>query len=431
MQKKAVATGFYKRSSKLLPSKFFDNLLYSASINGYCSLNQASNEIAARFGINISKQALDNKFDSSAVDFVKSIFEDQLSCQLDGTIDPDFLSKYSRVLIKDSTRFDLPKRLQDNFEGFGGKLTSEAGASIQYEYDIKKGKIVDIDFASARRTDSQDAREKSESIQQGDLILRDMGYYCGNVIWKIIAKKAYFVSRLLPGTAVMNRNGEEICFSKIYEQMKFNQQLHQEMQVLISKKDRIPVRLIIGLVPDEVYQARIRKVSKEARKKGYAVSEEYKARAHLNLFITNLTEEEVGGKLIYQLYKIRWQIELVFKTWKSTFGVNKIHPMRYHRLMCLFYAKFIIILINYQIIKLFEVKFYKQFSRLLSRDKCFKTLSLYFNKIRSTLLKPNQKITRFLDSMHLLLSKNHWLEKRKGRTNYVDIFTLFVCISKK
>jgi hypothetical protein len=103
--------------------------------------------------------------------------------------------------------------------------------------------------------------------------------------------------------------------------------------------------------------------------------------------------------------------------------------MKYHRLMCFFYAKFIVILINYQIIKLLEPTFYKRFGKLLSKDKCFKTLSNYFYKIRSALTRSNQKLSKYLDEIGNMLSKNHWLEKRKNRLNYIDIFSIFICIS--
>jgi len=153
LQRKAVECGFYKRSSKLLPAKFFDLLLHSASINGQFSLSKFSCEAAVSSGISITKQALDGRFDQTAVSFVKSVLEDQLNNQIGQTLEADFLKKFGRVRIKDSTRFDLPDRLKDKFPGFGGKITSEAGTSIQYEFDIKNGKMLDLDITSVKRTD--------------------------------------------------------------------------------------------------------------------------------------------------------------------------------------------------------------------------------------------------------------------------------------
>jgi len=37
----------------------------------------------------------------------------------------------------------------------------------------------------------------------------------------------------------------------------------------------------------------------------------------LNVFITNVPVKEITAREAYDLYKIRWQIELMFKIWKS------------------------------------------------------------------------------------------------------------------
>lgn len=426
MQKKAVEAGFYKRSSKLLPAKFFEIVLYGASINGPYSLSHASCEIAESFDISISKQGIDDRYDASAVAFIRSVFEEQLAKQIDGTIDSDFLKQFNRVRIKDATRFDLPKRMKDSFPGFGGKITSEAALAIQYEFDAKNGKMLDVDITSAKRTDYQDAQEKVGDILKGDLVIRDLGYFKTDVFKKILEAEGFFISRLHTKILVFGQNGNEISFSKLYSKMTRDKQSQMDLQVFIGQKEKLPIRLVIDIVPEDVYQNRLKKAQKEAKKRGYMVSDEFKARARFNLMITNIPQDQLPSHQVYQLYKIRWQIELIFKIWKSTCGINKIHPMNYHRLMCLLYSKLLLIIINDQIINLLQRGFYKVYGKLLSKSKCFKTLLNYFYKIRKELLNPNQKTLNFLQSLANILSKNHWLEKRKDRTNYSEIFDLFI-----
>ena len=50
----------------------------------------------------------------------------------------------------------------------------------------------------------------------------------------------------------------------------------------------------------------------------------------LNLFVTNIPKGDCTANEIYQLYKIRWQIELIFKTWKSVlkYRQDKNHEYR-------------------------------------------------------------------------------------------------------
>ena len=427
----AVKSGFYKRSSKMLPSKFFDILLNGASFNGQCSLGQLCSEASLTHEVSITKQALDDRFDETAVSFVKGILDEVLSNQIEAPLDDRFLEKFKKVKIKDATRFDLPKRLKEYFPGFGGQVTSEAGAAIQYEFDLKTRKLYDLDITSALKNDIQDAKEKTDDIESGDLIIRDLGYFSSKVVNVIIEKEAFFLSRLRTKMDVFDENQQEVCFKKLYGHMiKCNKTRHT-MQATIGNKEQIPVRLFIEIISEKVYQERIRKREKECKKKGNKMTEEFKARARFTIMITNVPEEDLPVENIYELYKTRWQIELIFKTWKSIMGINNIHPMKYHRLMCLLYTKFILFLVNSQVAGLFAKKMYDQKQKLLSINKSLKTLQIYFCKTREILTVHRMPLTDYIEKMYKLLSKNHWLEKRKNKVGFEEIFNIFLCKSIK
>ena len=60
---------------------------------------------------------------------------------------------------------------------------------------------------------------------------------------------------------------------------------------------------------------------------------------------------------LHILYKIRWQIELVFKTWKSIVSIHKIKSAKIERLMCEVYGKLIIAAISTMIVAAVESKY--------------------------------------------------------------------------
>lgn len=401
--------------------------MQSASVNGQYSLARFCGEAALVHDVSITKQAFDDRFDDTAVSFVKGVLNEVMANQIEAPLDPYFLEKFKKVKIKDATRFDLPKRLKEYFPGFGGKLTSEAGATVQYEFDLKTRSLHDLDITPALKNDIQDAKEKSDGIEQDDLIIRDLGYFSSKVISVIIEKKAFFLSRLKTMMDVFDENHQEVSFKKMYDHMvKYNKTRHH-MHATIGNKERIPVRLLIEMIPEETYQERIRKREYESRKKGWKITDEFKARAHFTMMITNVPEEDLPVENIYKLYKTRWQIELIFKVWKSIMGINKIHPMKYHRLMCLLYAKFILFLVNSQVIELFARTFYSKEKKLLSIDKSLKTLQIYFDKTRRILTLNRFKLKNYVLDLYRLLSQNHWLEKRRNKIGFLEIFTLFNC----
>ena len=82
--------------------------------------------------------------------------------------------------------------------------------------------------------------------------------------------------------------------------------------------------MILLLMPQNIYEKRVRQRNRKNRSNGYTISDEFKKRAHFNIFITNVPEEVCNAKEITNLYKLRWQIELIFKTWKSIIKIDKL-----------------------------------------------------------------------------------------------------------
>jgi hypothetical protein len=200
--------------------------------------------------------------------------------------------------------------------------------------------------------------------------------------------------------------------------------------VLVSKKERAELRLIVDIVPEQVYQERIKKINKYNKVKGWTTTEEYKARCRFNLFITNIPPEKICLEDVMLLYRLRWQVELMFKNWKSVCAVHKMQPMIYERFACLLFAKLILIVINLQIIRNLQAHHYKKTKRIISENKCFKTLQKSFGDLKRIWKEGRKKSEKKLTKLLGLFTTNHWKEKRKGRKNLSEIIDLFICISK-
>jgi hypothetical protein len=433
LQKLAGQNGFYRRKSEFMPAMFFDMLLYCAAQTESCSLEQASNRVSDIYGIKISKQSIDDRFNECSVVFVKEILKKVLEKQLCKVFATGFLPRFNRLCIKDGTRFNLPERLAKYYKGFGGSAgTSSATVCIQFEYDARSGKILSLDITNGTRNDHTDAQETITRIDKGDLILRDLGYYSLPILTKFDCSGAYFISRLGLKTNVYEPgNIDEISFKKLYIDMLKQNITHTQKYIHAGKKERMPLRLIINMVPEEVYQKRIRKTERENKERGYRISEEYKAKCRFNLFITNIRDEVLSIKEILTLYKLRWQIELMFKSWKSICKIDEIQPMKYERFACLLHAKLILIVINFQIIWNLKRLYYAKTRKILSSYKCFTTLQKNFETIRILFKKKRKESERCMQKIAKLFLVNHWKDKRKNRINYEDICDIFICKSNK
>ena len=294
----------------------------------------------------------------------------------------------------------VPSTLEDNYKSAGGDVhsRSKASISIQYEYDLKSGGIPYLELTSGDRNDRRDAGETVDHMEKGDLIIRDLGYFSTPVLQHCMGKEAFFLSRLDSSTNVYDESGRLISFHDVYQSMKKSQITEMEMFVYIGKQTRLPVRLLLQFVPEEVYKKRIREKTQKSKGQGRGqLTEETRVRSRFNLFITNAQEFQLPSKQVVLLYRLRWQIELQFKIWKSVFKINSLHEMKEERYITLLYIKLLMIIINLQITYSIQYPFTqckRDKIKLISLNKALKTL--YITEINCIFAgSENKKARRF------------------------------------
>jgi len=418
------------RKSKLTPEMFFDLLLYCSAHSSNMSLEHCIAVLSDLYGITLSKQSLGERFSERTVEFVKEVFRQALEIELgyycNGTLFPQF----NYVRIKDSTKFNIDDRLEKQFKGSGGKGNKKACVCIQYEYDIKSGKILDMSIMPGTINDATNAKDTQCNINSRDLVIRDLGYYNLEILSSFQESGAYFISRLNMSTSVYYaESGTQISFKELYNEMAHENISSMEINALVSKGQKKMLRLIVTIIPESEYEKRMRKINKYNKDHGYSTSEDYKARARFNIFISNITENMMSDEDILLIYKLRWQIELTFKTWKSVCAIDKLQPMKYERFICVLMSKLILIALKMKLFWNISNYFYERKKKLLSLHKCFKTFQDTYQLFRRILKTKKQKSEESVLGYVKLFSKNHWKEKRRRRRNCQEIICLFICDS--
>ena len=428
----ARETGFLKRESKINPSKFFDLLMYDVSSGKSKSLSQMTIEAESEHGITVSKQGLDKKFNNRTVAFLKRLIEKQLSTEISHQLDTEWFSKFDRVIIKDGTRFDLQDEYKDILPGSGG-CASESGACIQFEFDLKKGKIIQLDITPANRPDIKEAAEVLDDVEEGDLVIRDLGYHLTDSFSNIIKREAFFISRLHPKITVYTLKKDyyqRIDFKDLYLKMSKLRQGWDCRKVFLGE-GKIPVNLGIEIVPEDIWEKRVKNAEKNNKKKGRQTNDAYRFKMRFNLFITNISEDELPTKIISTLYRIRWQIELIFKIWKSVFGVDHKTRMKFERWLCLLYVKLLIMIVHWNIIMSSRNYMHHCNGKLLSLNKCYKTLFDNIYRLRKALKHGSGEIRRLLVWINKIFNKNHWLEIKKKSKSLKEIIDIKICKSNE
>ncbi|AYL98946.1 IS4 family transposase [Mucilaginibacter celer] len=347
----ARRTGFLQRTSKLKPKEFIDTLMFSEFDHSRLSLQDCCNDLAHQHQKSLSKVALHKRFNEHSFSFLKSVLAEQITQKLDIKSGKDW-KPFTRVMITDSCKFALPQQYKDDYPGFGG-ARSKALMNMQYAFDLKQGNWETLELTKVSENDKAYSKRSLQDIKAGDLHIRDLGYVTHGYLLKISTEKAFFLNRLHPGWKPISRStGKAINWHTLYQEMQLSKRNRFETMVTIGKgEEAFDCRLIAMPVPEKVWSERIRKAQIRAKSVGYELTDDYKYRCRFSIFITNTTIELLNATEVIQLYRLRWQIELVFKTWKSLLDMHKVKAVKKERLQCQLMAKFIWILLNWKIFR--------------------------------------------------------------------------------
>lgn len=431
MEQLAKETIFVQRESKINGKNFFDIIVFNNEKLKEQSLNDLSIDLTERYGIKITKQSLHNRFNEHAIAFLEKALERLLNQQIDVRPLLTTAKIFNRILIKDSVCFQIDKSLADSYPGSGGS-GSPAAVRIQFEYDLLKGQINDLSVNAFNDQDTINSIQTLELTQENDLIIRDLAYMNLSVLKGIIERPAYFLCRLQYNVIVYEKKDnryEKLDFVKLRNFMKKNNLDVIEKDVYLGYNERVNVRLIIHLLADDVVAERLRKANKNNKKKGRnQLSKEYKARAALNLFITNATEDQIPIKKVYSFYRLRWQIELMFKIWKSLCHIDKVKKVKRERLECYIYAKLICIVLTWQMIWAVAKFIFVKHKKSLSYYKAFKTmLRVKFIELREILFCDIGDINQFMVNFYNMSKTKHLLEKKRKEPTSTQI--LITCLN--
>lgn len=324
--------------------------MFSSFDHSQLSLQDCCNDLAQQHHKSLSKVALHKRFNPKALGFLKSVLAEQMAVKLEVAPSNNW-QPFSKVLIADSTKFTLPKQFAADYPGFGNFGVS-AIMNIQYCFDLKHGNWDYLELTKATQNDQSHSKKTLDRICKDELHIRDLGFTTMTYLREIARQEAFFLNRLHPQWKPVECNtGKAIDWKGCYKKLK-NGGDHFEASVTIGAgKDALKCRLIAFPVPEQVWAARIRKAQLKAQSQKVSLSDEYKARCRFSIFITNVPEQTLRADAIINLYRLRWQIELVFKAWKSLLYLHKIKAVKTIRLECQLIAKFIWILLHWRIFK--------------------------------------------------------------------------------
>jgi hypothetical protein len=270
--------------------------------------------MAASVGLTISPQAVEQRYSDQLVAFFRSLFA-KMSMQVmhsESKLAP-LLERFTSVKLIDSSVISLPPSLAAEFAGCGGVGEhNTAAVKLQTELDLANGELQCIQLEPGKSPD-QATNRQVVPLQKGSLRIADLGYFSSAVLSCYAAWGAFFLTRLLYNVKIKVDDHSEGLVAWLSRQ---NDSLI-DCDVTVGQGTPLDCRLIAWRIPKAIAAKRRREVRKRAKKKGRTPSQDRLAACDWNFLATNLAVEQLSVQEAIVLYRSRWQIELLFKRWKT------------------------------------------------------------------------------------------------------------------
>jgi len=114
-----------------------------------------------------------------------------------------------------------------------------------------------------------------------------------------------------------------------------------DQAIFLGKMKQIPCLLLAKRLPKKLAQKRRRAAKRKAHDKGRTASAATLALCDWVVMVTNLSAEQLSLDAALDLIRVRWQIDLLFKLWKSVGRIDHFRTDNPWRVLCQLYAKLI------------------------------------------------------------------------------------------
>ncbi|MEM9777908.1 MAG: IS4 family transposase [Chloroflexota bacterium] len=329
-----LETGFTQRSSKLTASGFVQSIVMGWLNNPEATLVELAQACGLR-GIFISPQGLDNRFSEASVKLLQRVFERAIQRVIESDlVSSPILSRFSGVWLLDSTFISLPPELAEQWPGLGNnKGENTAGMKLHLSFNFLNGQIETLEVTAGK------AQDRSSIIHQAclpakGLRLADLGYFDLKVLAEHHDANAYFLSRYRMKTALFSLDGNRLHLLRLLQTRD-----HLDLHVLVGLQTQLNCRLLAHRVPDSVAEQRRRRIREKARVQGKTASKLTLALADWTILLTNTNQSQLTLKEAFVLIRIRWQIELIFKLWKSHNHLGQSRSANPWRILTELFAK--------------------------------------------------------------------------------------------
>lgn len=320
--KLAKEQGVIRRQRKVTGAGFAQALVFGGIAHPSATRKQQQ-QAAVHAGMRVTHQALEQRFTPAAVDFMRQLFEAALNEAVKSQNQSTLLPQFNGVYVTDCTRLE--------WKGSGVKMA--------VRWELQRGQL-QASLGEITQHDQKTAPIDAP-LPAGALHLGDLGFFKLDRFRAWSEAGVFWLSRFKVGTTLYHPDGQSI---NLLAHLKSNPH-PMVLPVLVGAKAKMPAYLVAAPIPPEAHAKRMARLKEEARLDQKALSPQQSNFAPWTLYLTNLPN--LSFEQAHTLARTRWQIELMFKLWKSHGKVLKSRSADPIRQQCEGYAKLLGVLVTH------------------------------------------------------------------------------------
>jgi hypothetical protein len=336
----AKDSGMIRRRRKLTGAQFVQALVFHWLENPQATIEEIIEDLA------ITEASFNERFDARAADCLRRVLEKALERLFAARPEAiPLLRRFATVSIEDVTIVGLPAELAQQFPGCGGSdpQAGQAGWKLLTRWDVTTGRL-EIQPPAPARDSERTLAEELAPLPPKSLRLCDLGFFELERLAEDQRRGIHFVSRV---PALLNVQLGAQAAENVATWLDRQTTDRIDTPVFLGTKTRLDCRLIAVRLPEEEAQKRLRRLEKKLRKKGRKLSGRQRVMCQWTVLITDLPAERFTLEEICVLYRVRWQVELLYKAWKSGGGVGRSRGRRGYRVLCEAYAKLLAMVVQH------------------------------------------------------------------------------------
>jgi hypothetical protein len=184
-------------------------------------------------------------------------------------------------------------------------------------------------------------------IEPGEIQVGDRGYGFASSIGALLAQQAHVVVRI-NWSSLPLWTARGVRFGLIDWLRPLSTPNEHPVQIQ-TKTARYPLRLIACPLPPQAVEAARRRARETARKNKHTISEATLLTAGWLLLVTDLPGAQWPIERILWLYRLRWQVELQFKAYKSLLHFDDLRAKDPRLIRTYLYGKLLLVLLLEQL----------------------------------------------------------------------------------